>query len=178
MAMASWGKITYTRRLFLWLVGYSVLLVGCVLFFQYKREKDFKAEELNAQLQILNERILHQIKNGNFDINTIEVDEFKALRVSIVDTSGQIIYDNSLDALPNTNHLKREEISKAISSGTGYTLRRHSESTGETYFYSARKGDDGIIVRTAVPYSLSLNSLLQADKGFLNDFFQFCISIY
>ncbi len=167
MAMASWGKITYTRRLFLWLVGYSVLLVGCVLFFQYKREKDFKAEELNAQLQILNERILHQIKNGNFDINTIEVDEFKALRVSIVDTSGQIIYDNSLDALPNTNHLKREEISKAISSGTGYTLRRHSESTGETYFYSARKGDDGIIVRTAVPYSLSLNSLLQADKGFL-----------
>lgn len=65
--MASWGKITYSKRLFLWLVGYSVLLVGCVLFFQYKREKDFKAEELNAQLQVLNERILHQTENGNFD---------------------------------------------------------------------------------------------------------------
>lgn len=165
--MASWGKITYSKRLFLWLVGYSVLLVACVLFFQYKREKDFKAEELNAQLQVLNERILHQIENGNFDINTIDVDEFKDLRVSIVDTSGQIIYDNSLDALPNTNHLKREEISEAIKSGNGYTLRRHSESTGETYFYSARKGDNGIIVRTAVPYSVSLNGLLQADKGFL-----------
>lgn len=165
--MASWGKITYSRRLFLWLVGYSILLVACVLFFQYKREKDFKAEELNAQMQVLNERILHQIENENFDINTIDVDEFKDVRISIVDTSGQIIYDNSLDALPNTNHLKREEISEAISSGTGYTLRRHSESTGETYFYSARKGDNGIIVRTAVPYSVSLNGLLQADKGFL-----------
>lgn len=165
--MASWGRITYSRRLFLWLVGYSVLLVACVLFFQYKREKDFKAEELNAQLQVLNERILHRIENGNFDINTMDIDEFKDLRISVVDPSGRIIYDNSLDALPNTNHLKREEISKAISSGTGYSLRRHSESTGETYFYSARKGEDGIIVRTAIPYSVSLNSLLQADKDFL-----------
>ena len=165
--MASWGKITYSRRLFLWLVGYSILLVVCVLFFQYKREKDFKAEELNAQLQVLNERIIHRLENENFDINTVNVDDFKDLRVSIVDSSGQIIYDNSLDALPNTNHLRREEISEAIRSGAGYTLRRHSESTGETYFYSARKGSNGIIVRTAVPYSVSLNGLLQADKGFL-----------
>lgn len=165
--MVSWGKITYSRRLFLWLVGYSILLVVCVLFFQYKREKDFKAEELNAQLQVLNERIIHRLENENFDINTVNVDDFKDLRVSIVDSSGQIIYDNSLDALPNTNHLRREEISEAIRSGAGYTLRRHSESTGETYFYSARKGANGIIVRTAVPYSVSLNGLLQADKGFL-----------
>ncbi len=165
--MASWGKITYSRRLFLWLVGYSILLVVCVLFFQYKREKDFKAEELNAQLQVLNERIIHRLENENFDINTVNVDDFKDLRVSIVDSSGQIIYDNSLDALPNANHLRREEISEAIRSGAGYTLRRHSESTGETYFYSARKGSNGIIVRTAVPYSVSLNGLLQADKGFL-----------
>ena len=167
MVMVSWGKITYSRRLFLWLVGYSILLVVCVLFFQYKREKDFKAEELNAQLQVLNERIIHRLENENFDINTVNVDDFKDLRISIIDSSGQIIYDNSLDALPNTNHLRREEISEAIRSGAGYTLRRHSESTGETYFYSARKGANGIIVRTAVPYSVSLNGLLQADKGFL-----------
>ena len=165
--MASWGKITYSRRLFLWLVGYSILLVICVLFFQYKREKDFKAGELNAQLQVLNERIIHQLETGNIDINTVDVDDFKDLRVSIVDSSGQVIYDNSLDALPNTNHLRREEISEAIRFGTGYTLRRHSESTGDTYFYSARKGANGIIVRTAVPYSVSLDGLLQADKGFL-----------
>ena len=165
--MASWGKITYSRRLFLWLVGYSILLVVCVLLFQYKREKDFKAGELNAQLQVLNERIIHQLETGNIDINTVDVDDFKDLRVSIVDSSGQVIYDNSLDALPNTNHLRREEISEAIRFGTGYTLRRHSESTGETYFYSARKGANGIIVRTAVPYSVSLDGLLQADKGFL-----------
>lgn len=153
--------------MFLWLIGYSVLLIVCVLFFQYNREKNFKAEELNAQLQVLNERILHQIENGRFDINAVDIDDFGDVRVSIVDSSGQIVYDNSLDTLPASNHLSRKEISEAVRSGTGYTLRRHSESTGQTYFYSARRGNNGIIVRSAVPYSVSLNGLLQADKGFI-----------
>lgn len=167
MGMGSWIKITYSQRLFLWLVGYSVLLMACVLFFQYRREKEFKAEELNAQLQIYNERLIRQIEDGSFDMKTFDLGEFKDLRVSVIDSSGKVTYDNSLDALPNTNHLSREEIAKALNTGSGYTLRRHSESTGETYFYSARMGDGGLIVRTAVPYSVSLNELLQTDKGFL-----------
>lgn len=167
MAMGSWGKVTYSQRLFIGLIGYSVLLVVCVLFFQYRREKDFKAEELNSQLQVINERIIHQIEDGNSDINMFDTDTFKDLRISIIDSSGKIILDNSLDTLPNTNHLSRTEIAEALRKGSGYTLRRHSESTGATYFYSARKGSTGIIVRTAVPYSVSLNELLQADKGFL-----------
>lgn len=165
--MGSWINITYSRRLFLWLVGYSVLLMVCVLFFQYRREIDFKAEELNAQLQIYNERFIRQIEDGSFDISGFDLGELKDLRVSVIDSSGKVIYDNSLDILPNTNHLSREEIAAAISTGSGYTLRRHSESTGGTYFYSARMGDSGLIVRTAVPYSVSLNGLLRADKGFL-----------
>lgn len=151
----------------MWLVGYSILLVACVLFFQYRREKDFKADELNARLQILNERILHRIESDDFDLRNVDLGEFEDVRVSVIESSGLIIYDNSLDALPNTNHLSRKEIAEAVKTGSGYTLRRHSESTGETYFYSARKGNDGIIVRTAVPYSISLYSLLEADRGFL-----------
>lgn len=167
MVMGSWIKITYSRKLFLWLVGYSVLLVVCVLFFQYRREKEFKAEKLNDQLQILNEWLIHKIEGGSFDIKTIDLGKFKDLRISVVDSSGKVIYDNSLDALPNTNHLSREEIAEAIGTGSGYTLRRHSESTGATYFYSARMGEGGLIVRTAVPYTVSLNGLLRADRRFL-----------
>lgn len=167
MAMALWGKITYSSRLFLWLVGYSVLLVSCVFFFQYRREKDFKAEEMNARLQILNEQLLHHLEDESFDIDSFTAADFENLRISVIDTAGHVVYDNSLDSLPNTNHLSRKEISEALRSGTGYTLRRHSQSTGENYFYSARMGHNGVIVRTAVPYSLSLHSLLQADRGFL-----------
>ena len=43
--------------------------------------------------------------------------------------------------------------------------RRHSKSTGQTYFYSAKKGK-GYIVRTAMPYSVSLDEFLSADYTF------------
>ena len=32
--MGSWNKIRYSQRLFLWLLSYSVLLVGCFVCFQ------------------------------------------------------------------------------------------------------------------------------------------------
>ncbi len=70
-------------------------------------------------------------------------------------------------SLPKTNHLDRQEIRDALRLGSGYAVRRHSESTGNNYFYSAQKSDDGYIVRTAVPYSVSFSGLLQADYGFL-----------
>ena len=76
-------------------------------------------------------------------------------------------YDNTLDSLPKTNHLDRQEIRDAVRHGAGYAVRRHSESTGNYYFYSSKKSDDGNIVRTAVPYSVSFRGLLQADYGFL-----------
>jgi len=88
------------------------------------------------------------------------------VRISVIDSIGRIVYDNSLDSLPGTNHLDRMEIADAVRHGEGYTIRRHSESTGMTYFYSARKGSR-YIVRTAVPYDVSLHQLLAADYGFL-----------
>ncbi len=167
--MASWNRLTYPRRLFLWLLGYSLLLVGCFIGFQYHREKAFKAEELNAQLQLINTHILNDIAEGRELTSSLHAEphRFDDLRVSVIDGSGRILYDNSLDSLPHANHLSRREISDARTIGSGYTVRRHSESTGNTYFYSATLGDNDVIVRTAVPYSVSLVELLRADYGFL-----------
>ncbi len=93
-------------------------------------------------------------------------DNIPGLRISIIDANGKIVYDNSLDSLPGTNHLDRKEIAEAMKRGEGYALRRHSESTGGTYFYAAKRGD-GYVVRSAMPYNVSLNQLLAADYAFL-----------
>lgn len=167
--MASSSKLSYSRRLFLWLLGYSLLLVGCFVAFQYHREKEFKAAELNSQLQLINSYILNELAEGK-EITELELGElhpFEDLRISVISESGEVVYDNTLDSIKSTNHLDREEIKSAIRHKTGYAVRRHSETTGKTYFYSASRGDDGLIVRTAVPYTVSLNSLLQADYGFM-----------
>lgn len=167
--MASWSKLTYHRRLFLWLLLYSVLMAACVVVFQYQREKEFKAAELDSQLQLVNSFILNELDNGAKmgEIELSELHPFADMRVSVIDSSGIVVYDNSLDSLPGENHLGRKEIMLAKEKGAGFTVRRHSESTGNTYFYSAKRGDDGTLVRTAVPYTLSLGRLLKADYGFL-----------
>lgn len=163
------NKLTYPGRLFLWLVCYSLLLVGCFIGFQYHREKQFKVDELNAMLQMINRHILDDLAGGGnvTDVSKSQPHPFTELRVSVIDDKGNVIYDNSLDTLPTGNHLVREEIAEAKANGSGYTVRRHSESTGNTYFYSATRGEKGYVVRTAVPYSLSLSELLKADYGFL-----------
>lgn len=167
--MGSLNKLSYPQRLFVWLLGYSLLMVGCFVVFQYHREKDYKADEIDKQLQLINTYILTELSEGH-DVHDIKLDEFKPfndIRISVISDKGHIIYDNTLDSLPKTNHLGRQEIQDAMLNGSGYAVRRHSESTGNYYFYSAKKSDDGNIVRTAVPYSVSFSELLQADYGFL-----------
>lgn len=163
--MASWSRLNYPRRLFLWLLAYSLLLVGSSVAYQYHREKEFKSEELNIRLQGINAKILSGMERG--DTLPPVSETFPGLRVSIISPDGKVVYDNSLDPNLTANHLNRQEIASARLNGEGYIVRRHSESTGETYFYSATKGADGYIVRTAVPYSVSLIGMLNADMGFI-----------
>ncbi len=167
--MAFWNKMTYSKRLFLWLLGYSALLVSFFIVFQYNREKDFKVSEINSNLQLINTYIISELHKGVSPqkISLEDFHPFEEIRVSVISDNGKVLYDNTLDSLPNNSHIGREEISEAIIHGTGYTIRRHSESNDISYFYSAKKGHDGLIVRTAVPYSVSLDSLLQADYSFL-----------
>lgn len=166
--MASWIRLTYHRRLFLGLVAYSWFLLACFAVFQYHREKQFKADELNIRLQMINDRIIDMMADNDsvFDLSMVIPHDFSDLRISIIDEEGRVFYDNSLDALPGSDHRDREEIAEALAHGEGFALRRHSASTGNTYFYSAKHGE-GFIVRTAVPYSVSLHQLLAADYAFL-----------
>lgn len=167
--MDSLNSLTYPRRLFLWLLGYSALLVGCFIIFQYNREREFKSGEMNTRLQTINTYILTELEQGK-DISQISLRDFHPfddIRVSVISDEGRVVYDNSIDVLPGKNHLDREEIRSALAVGSGYTVRRHSESTGNYYFYSATRGDNGYIVRTAVPYSISLSALLKPDISFL-----------
>lgn len=164
MDMLSCFRLTYHKRLFLGLLFYSWLLVGSLALFQYQREKKFKAEELNSRLQVVNDLILSRLDStGRLTVPPVDI---HGLRISVIDKQGRVIYDNSLDALPGTSHLNREEIAEALATGEGYTLRRHSDTNGKTYFYSATRGDK-YVVRTAIPYSMNLNHVLAADGAFL-----------
>ena len=168
MATALRSRLSYHRRLFLLLLSFSWVLVACFIVFQYGREKHFKAERLNARLQLLNLRMLDALDEGAEPAACIAAHNgpFEELRVTIIDRQGNVLFDNSLDTLPAANHLDRPEVAEALAHGSGYTIRRHSESTHRNYFYSAMLGDH-YIIRSAVPYSVPLSAVLAADRVFL-----------
>lgn len=169
MGISSRIKLRYHKRLFLWLILYSLLIIVLFVGFQYSRERQFKAEELNFRLQLINDEIIDYLNEtgvGEIDSLAVHSTYFPDLRISVISREGKVLYDNSLDSLPASDHRSRREIADALANGDGYSLRRHSESTGGTYFYSA-KAADGYVVRSAIPYSVSLVELLRADFGFL-----------
>lgn len=177
MVMALNVKMSYHKRLFLLLLGFTWLLVVCFVTFQYFREKQYKVEKLDSQLQLYNAHLIDALRSDSIDfIATIAKQRLPLadLRVSVINVDGTLMFDNTLDSLPGESHLDRHEISQAMASGKGFTLRRHSASTDNTYFYSATKNDD-VIVRSAVPYSVSLQEILDADRSFL--WFMVCVTI-
>ncbi len=160
-------RLSYHRRLFLLLLGFAWMLVGCFVLFQYGREKRFKAEQLDTRLQLLNLRVLDALADG-MPPDTAAMrygDSFPDLRFTLVGFDGAVLFDTSSDSV-TANHLDRPEIAQALAQGTGYTIRRYSESTDRNCFYSAMRGDS-VLLRVAVPYSVSLREVLAADRGFL-----------
>lgn len=166
--MASVIKLPYHRRLFLVLFAFSWTIILCFIGFQYLREKEFKSEYLNAQLQSYNQHLIEMVDEGLPYEEYIETHAkpFEELRISVITLSGFVTYDNTL--LPDSldNHRHRPEIVQALETGSGYNIRRQSISDGREYFYSATKGNRAI-VRTAIPYSANLTELLDTDWSFL-----------
>ena len=161
-------KISYHKRLFLILLAFSWFITLCCIGFQYQREKEYKSELISVQLQSFNQHILEAYENGfalQEYIDSLDL-PFEGLRISVITLSGEVVYDNTLSLDSLDNHRYRPEIDQAIKDGVGYHIKRISTSDGREYFYVATRGDN-ILVRTAIPYTASLQELLKAEWDFL-----------
>ena len=166
--MASETKKSHHKRLFLQLIAFSWAMVLCFVGYQYIREKEYKSEFLNAQLQQYNRHLLATVEEGEPYEEYIATHDkpFDELRISIITLTGAVIYDNIIPLESLDNHRGRPEVANALAEGTGYNISRQSTSDGREYFYSATRGER-VIVRTAIPYSSTLQDLLEADWSFL-----------
>ena len=166
--MASVIKLSYHKRLFLVIIVFLWSVVFCFIGFQYLREQQYKSDFLSAQLQLYNRHLLEVVEDGlSYEEYIMTHNKpFDELRVTIITLSGAVIYDNVLLIDSLDNHRERPEVVQAMKNGSGYHIGRQSASDGREYFYSATKGER-VVVRTAIPYSSSLQELLKADWTFL-----------
>lgn len=175
MTKFSYRILPFSQRLFLSVIflflGYAV----CFMLFQYKREKAYKIELLNTQLQNYNNQLCDFLAD-HYGVNSDSMQSYVTthmmpnLRVTLIEPSGKVVYDNTNANWKSfANHSSRKEVQDALMYGSGYSISRQSESIqGEEYFYSARYYPPyRIIIRSALPYNLSLAEHLQADSGYL-----------
>lgn len=175
MTKFSYRILPFSQRLFLSVIflflGYAV----CFMLFQYNREKAYKIELLNTQLQNYNNQLCdfladHHGVNSDSMQSYVTTHMMPNLRVTLIEPSGKVVYDNTnANRKSFANHSSRKEVQDALMYGSGYSISRQSESIqGEEYFYSARYYPPyRIIIRSALPYNLSLTEHLQADSGYL-----------
>ncbi len=171
MATALRSK-SFQRNLLLSIGGVFLLFAICFSVYQYQREKEYKIDILHSRLQMYNYEMVQTLGEDSLTNSLLFRDyvarhQMEGLRVSVIDLKGRVIldsYDTNVDSLGN--HLQRTEIEQALHVGNGYDIKRMSQSTHETYFYSATRFGD-VIVRAAVPYSTELTRSLQADNTYI-----------
>lgn len=139
-----------------------------LISYQYYREKDYKVQFLNEKLQHYCDQVSYIYESGEVKDSSLYArfpnPREEELRITIIDFSGNVLYDNEADV--HTNHATREEVKHALKYGSGYSVRRKSETIGIPFFYSAKKYGD-YIIRIAIPYNTKLKHFLHVPPGFM-----------
>jgi two-component system OmpR family sensor kinase/two-component system phosphate regulon sensor histidine kinase PhoR len=144
------------------------------LLFQYKRERDFKRDQIEISLNniaelthtYIDKKGLNQISNYK-ELDSLFLYVLKEnIRVTVLDHDGKVLYDSEVSEVSEMeNHLHRPEIQKALKSGQGSNIRE-SATTGYEYYYYARNYRD-LFVRTAAHYDVEVKNFLVVEKLFL-----------
>lgn len=133
------------KRKILWIEIVSTILTLLVLFIVssiYMNNQNYKTAE--NELYSYSNIACEVFDGDNFDeLKTVITKARNDIRVTVIDTTGEVITDSSL--IEADNHLDREELQKI-----GECVTRYSESLQLNMMYLA-KIDDGCYIRLALP---------------------------
>ena len=171
MATALRSK-SFQKNLFFSIGGIFLLFAVCFSVYQYQREKEYKIDILHSRLQMYNYELMQSLGEEGILCDSLfeaytQSHSIDKMRVTVINTKGLVLQDNNYQEIDSlSNHLKRVEVQEALAHGNGYDIKRTSESTHETYFYSATRFGD-LVIRSAVPYSAELTESLKADNTYI-----------
>lgn len=116
-------------------VSMSVVLVMVYNFFENSdtTELDREAEHIAETLEI-------------YGMEYIENVDFGDLRVSYINSAGDVIYDNKAQTKDMQSHKDREEFIQAMETGKGKSVRL-SQTLSEKTYYISRKLENGDVIR-------------------------------
>ncbi|MFO7843004.1 MAG: ATP-binding protein [Bacteroidales bacterium] len=166
-------RFSFQRRLFIYFFSVFLSFTIIILIFQYLREKKYRVDQLNSNLEMVTEIIHKYIESNNlYPIHLQKTDSLLKitpqpdLRITIIDKSGKVFYDNFVDEVEEMeNHIDRPEIQGSLNNHFGTSIRK-STTTGQEYYYYTHYYDD-YFIRTAAIYNIEIKTFLQAEHLFL-----------
>lgn len=176
---------SYRNNLFFYYSGFFLLFTILITTFLYKREKAYRITTLNNELKnsaILTDNFIRSYsihESGNYILvdSLVKLLPRKHHRITIIDLSGEVIYDSSVRDLKSMgNHSNRPEIISSLKNGFGVSVRS-SESTSEKYYYYAMNFGR-YYIRVAVLYDLDIIKFLETGKYFIFIYLAFFLAIW
>ncbi len=142
------GKRTLSHRVFetIFAVSMAVILLFTVTgaFFIQRALSGATHDDLENEANIIAQALNAAGDDYDF-LNRLNND---GVRVTLIDASGRVLFDNETSPSLLPNHKKRPEVRDALKTGTG-SSERTSSSLGEVMIYRAVRLDDGNVVRLA-----------------------------
>lgn len=156
------GHIFVTLLILLW--GLILTFVG----YQYSRERQYRVEMLNSNLQQLNLHLADELNvvGSPDELFARNAGRFEGLRITLIDTTGRVFYDSHLKEDIDCYMCDNIEIKDAIEHGRGFHIDNKPENNDSDYIYSATNCDS-LIIRSALPYHISLADVLSSGNTFL-----------
>ena len=162
----------YKKKLFLYFFIVFAIFTLSITLLQYNREKEFKTDKLNSDLdnytEIVNNFITHNRLHEKREYHLLDslyrIFDKTSLRITVIDPEGHILYETDAKYYEMENHLGRPEVQRAIRGPYGNDIRV-SASTGSPWYYYAKRYNN-YFVRTAIVYDLDIRSFLRAERMF------------
>jgi len=128
-------------------IRFSLIYVGVLaaLFAVYFTSRVFE-KEMTEQLKRDLRETVHLVSVAYNHLDSLPLFASDSLRITLIDASGNILYDSDAEAAKMENHKDRPEVVTAFSNGFGEDYR-YSVTVNANEFYCAERLNDGNVLR-------------------------------
>ena len=121
-----------------------ILTYGTMIFVVYYQTMEILKNEIQQEADYIEAAVCISGVSYLEDMDAVR----ENTRVTLINASGEVLYDSGKQEEHLENHLDRPEIQEALKSGSGQDVRR-SETLDQDMFYYAVRLDNGTVLRVS-----------------------------
>ena len=128
--------LTYMMRMLAAAIAATMILMTLLTYNMFERRM---IEDLSVDARVLSALL------GAGDAEAAMQELGDALRVTLIDAQGVVVYDNHASWAGMDNHMDRPEVRQAFETGQGRDVRQSQTVESSTFYYAMRLEDGGVL---------------------------------